>query len=81
MSHSFADLVLSLFLDEEGRKALARRSQTSQLKNELNIERAKTNALVAAINLQGKQNLGISDKRRARIAAAFKSQIRVQDTE
>lgn len=67
-------IVLSLFLDKEARAAYARRSQSSVLKNQLNLERAKTNALMTALNKQGRQNLGISDKRLAKIASALDAQ-------
>jgi len=75
----FVRLFLSLFLDKEGRQALARRAQVSSLEDELKIEMAKTNALISAINKQGKQQLGISDARRAEIDTALLSQAKSQE--
>ncbi len=75
----FVRLFLSVFLDKEGRRALARRAQVSSLEDELKIEMAKTNALISALNKQGKQQLGISDARRAEIEAALASQTKAQE--
>ncbi len=75
----FVRLFLSLFLDKEGRRALARRAQVSSLEDELKIEMAKTNALISALNKQGKQQLGISDARRAEIDNALASQTKAQE--
>ncbi len=71
-------LFLSLFLDKDGRQALARRAHINQLEDELKIEMAKTNALINALNKQGDQALGISDDRQAEIAKALESQTRAQ---
>ena len=71
MIDGFFKLILSLFLDKEARDIFARRSQTFQLANELRLERAKTNALVTALNRQGDQNFSISDERLAKIASAL----------
>jgi len=70
----FAKLILSLFLDEEGRRALARREHVSHLDDELKIEMAKTNALIASLNKQGNQKFGVSDERQAKISKALESQ-------
>lgn len=72
-------MFLSLFLDKEGRAALARRAQVSSLEDELKIEMAKTNALITALNKQGKQQLGISDARRVEIDTALASQVKAQE--
>lgn len=72
-------MFLSLFLDKEGRNALARRAQIQQLESDLKIEMAKTNALIKAMNRQGEQKLGISEGRQAEIAVAMQSQAKAQE--
>lgn len=51
----------------------------SSLEDELKIEMAKTNALIAAMNKQGNQQLGISDARKAEIDTALASQAKAQE--
>lgn len=72
-------MVISMFLDKDGRQALARRAHLQSLEDELKIEMAKTNALISALNSQGKQQLGISDARRAEIDTALASQMKAQE--
>ena len=72
-------MVLSMFLDAEGRRALARRSYVTKLEDELKVEMAKTNALVKAMNSQADQSLGISDKRQSEIHTAMANQARAQE--
>jgi len=72
-------MVLSMFLDAEGRRALARRSYVTKLEDELKVEMAKTNALVKAMNSQADQSLGISDKRQSEIQTAMVNQARAQE--
>jgi hypothetical protein len=72
-------MILSIFLDKEGRIALARRAQVSSLEDELKIEMAKTNALVKALNQQGDQRLGISETRKAEVQSALASQAKAQE--
>lgn len=72
-------MILSLFLDSEGRKALARRAYVTRLEDELKVEMAKTNALVKAMNSQAGQSLGISDKRQGEIHNAMANQVKAQE--
>jgi hypothetical protein len=72
-------MVMSMFLDQEGRRALARRAYVSKLEDELKVEMAKTNALVKAMNSQADQSLGISDKRQAEIQTAMVNQAKAQE--
>ena len=72
-------MVLSVFLDSEGRKALARRAYVTRLEDELKVEMAKTNALVKAMNSQAGQSLGISDKRQGEIETAMVNQAKAQE--
>ena len=72
-------MVLSMFLDEEGRRALARRAYVTKLEDELKVEMAKTNALVKAMNTQADQSLGISDKRRQEVEVALANQAKAQE--
>ena len=74
-----ARMVISMFLDKDGRQALARRAHLQGLEDELKVEMAKTNALISALNNQGKQQLGISDARRAEIDTALNSQMKAQE--
>jgi len=74
-----ARMVISMFLDKDGRQALARRAHLQGLEDELKVEMAKTNALISALNNQGKQQLGISDARRAEIDTALASQMKAQE--
>jgi hypothetical protein len=72
-------MVVSMFLDKEGRRALARRAYVSSLEDELKVEMAKTNALVKAMNTQADQSLGISDKRQVEIQTALANQGKAQE--
>ena len=72
-------MFLSMFLDQEGRRALARRAYVTQLEDELKVEMAKTNALVKAMNTQAGQSLGISDKRQTEIQTAMVNQAKAQE--
>ena len=79
MIKSIVKIVLPLFLDQVGRKAFSRRSKVTQLKDELTMEIARTNALIASLNFQGKQHLGISDERQTKISAALANLGRARD--
>ena len=72
-------MLLSMFLDKEGRRALARRAYVTKLEDELKVEMAKTNALVKAMNTQAGQSLGISDKRQTEIQTAMVNQAKAQE--
>ena len=75
----FTRMFLSMFLDEEGRRALARGAYVAKLEDELKVEMAKTNALVKAMNVQADQSLGISDKRKTEIQTAMTNQAKAQE--